>query len=154
MNINGIIVDNDGKPLKAVHCVLCGGPVVTHANTDGGQVCTGVGLVKARMEIGLMVVMIAVATIIHVLAAHVINKNCWKLAVKAMEVSLEGYLEDAAESNLDETSFQELDCHLDGFVKKVVFASFFGNGYSLKDKNKAKTDKTEHGIGKSMKSRS
>ncbi|GKE86447.1 hypothetical protein Tco_1560189, partial [Tanacetum coccineum] len=33
---------------------------------------------------------------------------CWKLAVKAMEVSREGYLEDDAESNLDETSFQEL----------------------------------------------
>ncbi|GKE23809.1 hypothetical protein Tco_1435321 [Tanacetum coccineum] len=29
-----------------------------------------------------------------------------------------------------------------------------GNGYSLKDKNEAKTDKTEHGIGKSVKSRS
>ncbi|GJR60077.1 hypothetical protein Tco_1502239 [Tanacetum coccineum] len=30
----------------------------------------------------------------------------------------------------------------------------FGNGYSLKDKNKAKTDKTEHGNGKSVKSQS
>ncbi|GKA71709.1 cold shock domain-containing protein 3-like protein [Tanacetum coccineum] len=29
-----------------------------------------------------------------------------------------------------------------------------GNGYSLKDKVKGKNDKTEHGIGKSMKSRS
>ncbi|GKA26794.1 hypothetical protein Tco_0712903 [Tanacetum coccineum] len=30
----------------------------------------------------------------------------------------------------------------------------FGNGYSEKDKNKGKTDKTKHGIGKSVKSRS
>ncbi|GKF60317.1 hypothetical protein Tco_0177103 [Tanacetum coccineum] len=29
-----------------------------------------------------------------------------------------------------------------------------GNEYSLKDKNKAKTDKTKHGIGKSVKNRS
>ncbi|GKF52434.1 hypothetical protein Tco_0159344, partial [Tanacetum coccineum] len=29
-----------------------------------------------------------------------------------------------------------------------------GNGYSLKDKNEAKTDKTKHGIRKSMKSQS
>ncbi|GKC42018.1 hypothetical protein Tco_1059740 [Tanacetum coccineum] len=71
MNIDGMMVDNDGKPLKAVRCVLWGGPVVTHANTDGGQVYIGVGLLKARMEIRLMVVVIVVATIIHVLAAHV-----------------------------------------------------------------------------------
>ncbi|GKA59921.1 hypothetical protein Tco_0759234 [Tanacetum coccineum] len=32
--------------------------------------------------------------------------------------------------------------------------SDFGNGYSLKDKNEAKTNKTEHGIGKSVKSHS
>ncbi|GKC70060.1 hypothetical protein Tco_1115943 [Tanacetum coccineum] len=31
-------------------------------------------------------------------------------------------------------------------------ATFRGNGYSLKDKNEAKTDKTEHGNGRSVKS--
>ncbi|GKC89740.1 hypothetical protein Tco_1150389, partial [Tanacetum coccineum] len=33
-----------------------------------------------------------------------------------------------------------------------VISKDLGNGYSLKDKNQVKTDKTEHGIGKSVKS--
>ncbi|GJY28743.1 hypothetical protein Tco_0404510 [Tanacetum coccineum] len=41
----------------------------------------------------------------------------WKLAVKAMEVSREGYLEDAAESYLVETSFQELCVLVSSFLK-------------------------------------
>ncbi|GKD62438.1 hypothetical protein Tco_1299947 [Tanacetum coccineum] len=41
-------------------------------------------------------------------------------------------------------------------LKEEDFNVYFegGNGYSLKDKNKAKIDKTKHGNGKSVKSRS
>ncbi|GJV97470.1 hypothetical protein Tco_1549047 [Tanacetum coccineum] len=39
------------------------------------------------------------------------------------------------------------------FTRAITsLSSIIGNGYSLKDKNEAKTDKTEHGIGKSVKS--
>ncbi|GJV86395.1 hypothetical protein Tco_1530333 [Tanacetum coccineum] len=37
MNIDGTMVGNEGKPLKAVRYGLCGGSAVTHANTNGGQ---------------------------------------------------------------------------------------------------------------------
>ncbi|GKE70085.1 hypothetical protein Tco_1528157 [Tanacetum coccineum] len=39
-----------------------------------------------------------------------------------------------------------------GFIRSfLLYASATGNGYSLKDKNQAKTDKTEHGNEKSVK---
>ncbi|GJY66021.1 hypothetical protein Tco_0468259, partial [Tanacetum coccineum] len=42
---------------------------------------------------------------------------------------------------------------LENGAKKVSFKIDIGTGYSLKDKNKAKPDKTEHEIGKSVKNR-
>ncbi|GJS50649.1 retrovirus-related pol polyprotein from transposon TNT 1-94 [Tanacetum coccineum] len=40
------------------------------------------------------------------------------------------------------------------FICQERYAKEVGNGYSLKGKNEAKTDKTEHGIGKSAKNQS
>ncbi|GJY36331.1 hypothetical protein Tco_0421709 [Tanacetum coccineum] len=40
---------------------------------------------------------------------------------------------------------------IDKETRQYLSMGDFGNGYSLKDKNEAKTDKTEHGNGKSMK---
>ncbi|GKD80969.1 hypothetical protein Tco_1347808, partial [Tanacetum coccineum] len=52
---------------------------------------------------------------------------------------------------LRELCLEVLTGRLPDFVKTIVGT---GNRYSLKDKNKAKTDKTEHGIGMSMKNQS
>ncbi|GJY40329.1 hypothetical protein Tco_0427599 [Tanacetum coccineum] len=50
-----------------------------------------------------------------------------------------------------------LETELDELIKSGVTKPWSkpqGNGYSLKDKNKGKNDKTKHGNGKSMKDRS
>ncbi|GJU31302.1 hypothetical protein Tco_1174891 [Tanacetum coccineum] len=54
---------------------------------------------------------------------------------------------------LDRTDFASWQQRICLYCRGKENGVNIGNGYSLKDKNQVKTDKTEHGIGKSVKSK-
>ncbi|GJS52613.1 hypothetical protein Tco_0625975 [Tanacetum coccineum] len=55
---------------------------------------------------------------------------------------------------MNQEQIHQVTAHDEKWVLAKERVKISGNEYSLKDKNKAKTNKTEHGNGKSVKSQS